>query len=619
MAQQQVDAGVFEAALLQIAEATQAAAKAAQAAASSCATATESGAGSSGSASDSKASVDWSKCVNRPPVFDYANQEQDQRHYRDWLWQLTQYLAQLLRLEDAYEETSRAGAALGDEVKTAILLRCVTGALKTHLSFNPKETSKYQEEHFVCDPRDSPKSTPKSNDGRIRVLQYSIGDDEICNSVASGQVRAIVSEMPDDVGNAHNILLDSGADGAVFPALLGGCGSEAAEGASRLHDTQGSQIQVDSVRDVAIHLLDQAGKKVHHDVGIDVAPEDGVVGQEIVFEVAEQGGDGADVPLTGRVMFSPGPTDQLLVNGVELTADRASRRGGVAAVSVDFVYTKAVPDGKGPNGIDSLVSLVMVDSSTLWNVADIRVAAMMLDDDVLCGVARTCVLEPNANSDGRTGFSWMILFGFIFFCGLLVFLRKTYRMACNAVEDFGNLYTDVAVLESLAGKLHEENQQLRREVDAMGEQIRRPQAAHSELEAQGEMLSDTLDGVHYGVIMYMATVLQQSRGVATGEDTDMNRGSEAGGLEEDAESEMSRTYEEDAPPAELVSNVTHVHETLRNELNAFLMRETFQDAELVQRCIMLIFDSMTGAQLMSAGHRRQLFNTLGDRLGQIAN
>lgn len=53
--------------------------------------------------------------------------------------------AQLLRLEDAYEKISRAGSALGDEVKIAILLRCVTGALKTHPSFNLKENSKYNE------------------------------------------------------------------------------------------------------------------------------------------------------------------------------------------------------------------------------------------------------------------------------------------------------------------------------------------------------------------------------------------------------------------------------------------------------------------------------------------
>ena len=51
--------------------------------------------------------------------------------------------AQLLRLEDAYEETRRAGTTLSDELKSAIALRCITGALKTHLSLSLKETSTY--------------------------------------------------------------------------------------------------------------------------------------------------------------------------------------------------------------------------------------------------------------------------------------------------------------------------------------------------------------------------------------------------------------------------------------------------------------------------------------------
>ena len=253
MAQQTVDAGVFQAALLQIAEAMSAAANAAQAAqqvaASSTAAATAasaSGGGAGTSSASSKFQVDWSKLVNKPPVFDFPNQEQDQRHFRDWLWQLNQYLIcidegfgeqlshiteepakelnidsgplevrqrsaklygllsglvknralsivkaapsgngfealrqivlsmrpntqarglsllasvtawpsfsmskplqpQLLRLEDAFEETRRAGTTLGDDLKSAVLLRCVTGALKTHLSLSLRDNTKYQD------------------------------------------------------------------------------------------------------------------------------------------------------------------------------------------------------------------------------------------------------------------------------------------------------------------------------------------------------------------------------------------------------------------------------------------------------------------------------------------
>ena len=59
-------------------------------------------------------------------------------------------------------------------------------------------------------------------------------------------------------------------------------------------------------------------EETHHDVVIDIAPENEVVGQEVAIEVAERGGDGAEVPLAGRIVFKPAPTDQLLVNSVEL-------------------------------------------------------------------------------------------------------------------------------------------------------------------------------------------------------------------------------------------------------------------------------------------------------------
>ena len=93
MAQVPFDPNVFQAALLQVAEATQAAAAAAKAAASTSSAASVAAATSStAAASSSKPSVDWSKLISKPPVFDHPNQEQDQRHYRDWLWQLNQYL-----------------------------------------------------------------------------------------------------------------------------------------------------------------------------------------------------------------------------------------------------------------------------------------------------------------------------------------------------------------------------------------------------------------------------------------------------------------------------------------------------------------------------------------------
>ena len=52
---------------------------------------------------------------------------------------------QLLRLEEAFDETRKAGTPLADELKTAILLRCISGSLKTHLNLNMKDGTKYLE------------------------------------------------------------------------------------------------------------------------------------------------------------------------------------------------------------------------------------------------------------------------------------------------------------------------------------------------------------------------------------------------------------------------------------------------------------------------------------------
>ena len=87
------------------------------------------------------------------------------------------------------------------------------------------------QEHSVCDLRDSPKPTPKSNDGVVRAIHYYIGDDDVQSNIQSGQVRAIVSEIPNNASNLYSILLDP-----------------------RLHDAQGREIPVHSMKDVEVHL-----------------------------------------------------------------------------------------------------------------------------------------------------------------------------------------------------------------------------------------------------------------------------------------------------------------------------------------------------------------------------
>ena len=81
------DPNVFQAALLRVAEATEAAAAAAKAAAAPPPPPPTS------SSSKGKTSVD---CVKIDSValrpFDYKTMDEDLKNFKDWLWQLTQYL-----------------------------------------------------------------------------------------------------------------------------------------------------------------------------------------------------------------------------------------------------------------------------------------------------------------------------------------------------------------------------------------------------------------------------------------------------------------------------------------------------------------------------------------------
>ena len=93
------DPNVFQAALLRVAEATEAAAAAAKAAAAPPPPPPTS------SSSTGKTSVDWSKLISRPAPFDYKTMDEDLKNFKDWLWQLTQYL---ITVDESYEADLRA-------------------------------------------------------------------------------------------------------------------------------------------------------------------------------------------------------------------------------------------------------------------------------------------------------------------------------------------------------------------------------------------------------------------------------------------------------------------------------------------------------------------------------
>ena len=241
-----VDLQIFHAALLEVAEATKAASQAAQAMQRASASP------SSSPTVGSSKTVDWSKLLSKPPLFEHRTTEGEIRAFRDWSWMLIQYLnavdsgfekelqqlkddpanalnlttasaetrsrstklygmlaslcrnrslniirsvkntdvyealrqlvlslrpstsdrglalmaaltswpqfamsqplqPQLLKLEDALEEARRAGTTIPDQLQQAILLKCVSGQLRTHLNLAIQDATTFKElrEHVL--------------------------------------------------------------------------------------------------------------------------------------------------------------------------------------------------------------------------------------------------------------------------------------------------------------------------------------------------------------------------------------------------------------------------------------------------------------------------------------
>eukprot|EP00435_Cladocopium_sp_Y103_P071104 s334_g36.t1 len=84
-------------------------------------------------------------------------------------------------------------------------------------------------------------------------------------------VGAAISELPES-GDMCNMLLDSGADAAVFPVQLAGCGDDVDEASTKLHDAQGCLIPVQTMRAVEIRLLDEVGRVVLSKEKVAISP-----------------------------------------------------------------------------------------------------------------------------------------------------------------------------------------------------------------------------------------------------------------------------------------------------------------------------------------------------------
>lgn len=120
---------MIQAALLQVAEATKAAALAAASASAAASSASSGGSGGK--------MVDWSKLLTKPPQFDFQTTEEEIKAFRDWSWQLTQYLTAIdegfdKELQQLFDDPSKAldMVAAGAETRTqcqALWFACKSG------------------------------------------------------------------------------------------------------------------------------------------------------------------------------------------------------------------------------------------------------------------------------------------------------------------------------------------------------------------------------------------------------------------------------------------------------------------------------------------------------------
>ena len=74
-------------------------------------------------------------------------------------------------------------------------------------------------------------------------------------------------------------------------------------------------------------------------------------------------------------------------------------------------------------------------------------------------------------------------------------------MAKDAFESYEQNYIDLAVAERSLEDLRRETSELRAKVETMEQSFNRVQAAYNELSGQQEMLSDSHDELHYGLVM----------------------------------------------------------------------------------------------------------------------
>ena len=171
--------------------------------------------------------------------------------------------------------------------------------------------------------------------------------------------------------------------------------------------------------------------------------------------------------------------------------------------------------------VTRVLVMMGLESSTASGVA--AVSILDCDDSSSFG---TCMIEPNVQVSGGVNFSYLVLaFFFGMFLGVLVVLYKTYKRARDAFESYEHMYTQMAILDSAYNRLQDQYEGLREQhfadiaildnlvdkhvqeinvlqgqITGLNDAMRRLREVQNELGGGMEMVSESAELVHYGLI-----------------------------------------------------------------------------------------------------------------------
>ena len=157
-----------------------------------------------------------------------------------------------------------------------------------------------------------------------------------------------IEEIPEgEYGEIQTILVDSGADAAVFPERFATAGMAAQASGLQLHDAQGRSIPVTGTRDLEIHLTDETGRRI-------------VLQEQVAFSSFVQ----QPILCYGRLMQrgrGVSATDQSLVHstGIKVPLEMQNQsmvvRGAIRAISGN---DGAVETGEAAHSVRAVKAVV---------------------------------------------------------------------------------------------------------------------------------------------------------------------------------------------------------------------------------------------------------------------